>query len=101
MFDAQECVNLLIAAANRDIDIKFGVTINDQLSDEILVSIIASDFENEVDFGQPISYTQPKPVEDATIFNSQPVPPEEPVETPRGNDFTDDDILPNFLKNDD
>ena len=46
LFDAQECVNLLIAAANRDIDIKFGVTINDQLTDEIFVSVIACDFEH-------------------------------------------------------
>ena len=51
LFDAQEAVNLLTKAAGLDIDIKFGVAINDQLSDEILVSVIASDFDHEVDFG--------------------------------------------------
>ena len=101
LFDAQECVNLLIAAANRDIDIKFGVTINDQLTDEILVSVIASDFENEVDFGQPMAFTAPRPSEEPTVFNStnQNETPTEPVKPT--NDFDDDDILPNFLKLDD
>ena len=103
LFDAQECVNLLISASNRDVDIKFGVTINDQLTDEILVSVIASDFENEVDFGQPLQFNQNRPNEDNSILNT---PAEEKEVTPvekikQENEFNDDDILPNFLKSED
>ncbi len=101
LFDAQECVNLLISAANRDIDIKFGVTINDQLTDEILVSVIASDFENEVDFGQPISFNSPRPaIEESPILTNPQPHPEEVEEENAHDDFSDDSILPNFLRND-
>ena len=98
LFDAQECVNLLIAAANRDIDIKFGVTINDQLTDEILVSVIASDFENEVDFGQPLPFNAPRPSEEPSILNN-PAPSVEPAPAPaQPREFEGDSILPSFLK---
>lgn len=102
LFDAQECVNLLIAAANRDIDIKFGVTINDQLTDEILVSVIASDFENEVDFGQPMAFNPNRPVEEPSILNNPQANNEENKPAPKAEEeFEGDSILPNFLKLDD
>ena len=50
LFDAQDTVNLLIDASGHDVDVKFGVSINDQLDDEILVSVIASDFKDEINF---------------------------------------------------
>lgn len=53
LFDAQEAVNLLVDAASHDVDIKFGVSINDQLKDELLVSVIATDFDGEIDFSKP------------------------------------------------
>ena len=96
LFDAQECVNLLIGAANHDIDIKFGVTINEQLSDEILVSVIASDFENEIDFSQPTTFTQTKVGEDQTLFQAEQQPAQEVKQEP--NVFEGDSILPDFLK---
>ena len=102
LFDAQECVNLLIGAANHDIDIKFGVTINDQLTDEILVSVIASDFEDEIDFGQPIVFNQPKPIVDESpvLVNPQNHADEDNDQEQANEDFSDDSILPNFLRND-
>ncbi len=99
LFDAQETVNLLIDASGHDIDVKFGVAINDQLTDEILVSVIASDFEEEVDFSQPTLFDIPKrrkedlqPAPEETILEPQT---EEKKE--EGN-LSDDNILPNFLK---
>ena len=99
LFDAQETVNLLIDASGHDIDVKFGVAINDQLTDEILVSVIASDFEEEVDFSQPTLFDIPKrrkeelqPTPEETILEPQT---EEKKE--EGN-LSDDNILPNFLK---
>ena len=102
LFDAQECVNLLINAANREIDVKFGVTINDQLTDEILVSVIASDFEGDVDFNTPISLTRPQAQagQDITVLSTDDIEPA-PVVKEEPSQFEGDSILPSFLKNDD
>ena len=59
LFEAQECVNRIIETAGQAIDIKFGVSINDQLDDTLLVSVIASDFSEEFDFTTVPSYTMP------------------------------------------
>ena len=99
LFDAQETVNLLIDASGHDIDVKFGVAINDQLTDEILVSVIASDFEEEVDFSQPTLFDIPKrhqeeekPLDEESILEPQV------EEKKEDKNLSDDNILPNFLK---
>ncbi len=101
LIDAQECVNLLINASGHDIDVKFGVTINDQLSDEILVSVIASDFETDVDFANPTLFETPKKVEaDDNLFfeETHEEPLAEKVNLPNDEDgLDDDDFLPDFL----
>ena len=94
LFEAQECVNLLIDAAGNNIDIKFGITINDQLTDEILVSVIASDFENDVDFtaqtfATPIS-TEPEEEKVTELSENAKREQERYLE--------EDSIIPNFLK---
>lgn len=107
LFDAQECVNLLTKAAGFDIDVKFGVAINDQLSDEILVSVIASDFEKEVDFNsdKPLDI---KPKGDDIVVENENNNLSSDASlsgehTPTNDDsstsVSDDDILPSFLKN--
>lgn len=50
LYEAQETVDRIIEAAGSSVDIKFGVSINDQLTDQILVSVIASDFTEDFDF---------------------------------------------------
>ena len=103
LYDAQETVNLLIDASGHDIDVKFGVTINDQLNDEILVSVIASDFEDEVDFSQPTIITVPgrdREREEPVIFGGEPKAPETPVSEPSEEIDDDDNILPGFLRKD-
>ena len=104
LFDAQDCVNLLINASGHDIDLKFGVSINDQLNDEILVSVIASDFEEDVDFTHSGDTFIPKR-EDALFVtpdmpkseNSQPEV-KQPSAEASAVSVDDEDILPNFLK---
>ena len=108
LLEAHETVNLLTEASGHDIDIKFGIAINDQLTDEILVSVIASDFENAIDFSAVTSYTPPvKKAEKVTeasqdIFGEPTIleTPDTPtVSTPeREEDVSSDDILPSFLK---
>ncbi len=94
LFEAQECVNLLIDAAGGNIDIKFGITINDQLTDEILLSIIAADFENDVDFTVQSFSPLVKPVtEDEEVKELS-----EDAEREKERYFEEDSIIPNFLK---
>lgn len=45
VFDADEVVTFIREAAGKDIDIIFGIAINDQLEDEIIVSVIATGFD--------------------------------------------------------
>lgn len=99
LFDAQETVNLLIDASGHDIDVKFGVAINDQLTDEILVSVIASDFEDEVDFSVPQPF-KPASREEVSGDILVPIEPDKDANSAKPDDGldVDDDILPNFLK---
>lgn len=107
LLDAFETVNLLTDAAGHDIDIKFGVAINDQLEDEIFCSVIASDFENEMDFTapEPFNPTVSHPEENGDLFASDDssVANSEAKEAPKEADSlaVDDDILPSFLKDKD
>lgn len=95
LFEAQECVNLLIEAAGGAIDIKFGITINDQLTDEILVSVIASDFEGDVDFTAQSATLPTKPVETEQKIEEL----EDAATREKERYFEEDSIIPNFLKN--
>lgn len=106
LLDAQRCVNILTKATGQAIDVKFGVAINDQLSDEILVSVIASDFEQEIEFttesAETFRATSILPKEeinklaDATPDTHEEAEPEEEKEDE--DDVSDEDILPSFLK---
>ena len=96
LFDAQDTVNLLIDASGHDIDVKFGVAINDQLDDEIMVSVIASDFEEEIDFSQSSTINMPGRNADENPFNPVPNIPDESQNT--GSINGEEDILPTFIK---
>ena len=94
LFEAQECVNLLIDAAGNNIDIKFGITINDQLTDEILVSVIASDFENDVDFTAQAAVAPS--ISEADEQKSEEI--ETNIKREQERYLEEDSIIPNFLK---
>ena len=101
LFDAQDTVNLLINASGHDVDVKFGVAINDQLNDEILVSVIASDFEEEIDFSKPSNYQAPsRPAENpvlAPLNEEKEDNNEQSANKDENLDVTS--ILPDFLNN--
>lgn len=102
LLDAQECVNLLTRSTGSEIDVKFGVAINDQLSDEILVSVIASDFENEIEFSTDNPNPAVSPFTKSIIVEEETKPEEAPTEgtlfNEKEEEITNEDILPNFLK---
>lgn len=90
LYEAQDTVYKIIETAGNDLDIKFGVSINSYLDDQILVSVIASDFKEEYDFTAVPTVQGPiRPRVDEVLHR---VAPEE-ESTP------EEDILPDFLKN--
>ena len=91
LFDAQDTVNLLIDASGHDVDIKFGVSINDQLDDEILVSVIASDFKDEINFAASAQYTNP-------ISREQPANKEVDEQEENNPELDDYDVLTDFME---
>ena len=99
LFEAQDTVNRIIEAAGQTVDIKFGVSINEELTDQILVSVIASDFTEDFDFTHVPTYEMPssKPAASTTENDAQ----NEAKPVAQGNEFEEepqDSFLPNFLK---
>lgn len=99
LYEAQETVDRIIQSAGSAIDVKFGVSINPQLTDQILVSVIASDFTDDFDFTavpqlqKPIFAEKPIQNEAPTIFSQSEEAPDE-----EGESTDSDDFLPSFLK---
>jgi len=97
LYEAQETVDRIREIASTNLDIKFGVNINDQLTDQILVSVIAAQFPEEYDYT-----SVPSPLTKTTNPVSKPEPdqgilkPQEPL--PKVNSKEDEeDLLPDFL----
>lgn len=102
LFDAQETVNRLIDASGLDIDIKFGIAINDQLNDEILASVIATDFEEEIDFSSSTTFN-PRPTDsNKSILDMEQTNIKIEEEKKEQQKSSEDDlsILPSFLRGD-
>lgn len=93
LYEAQETVDRIIETSGNNLDIKFGVSINDLLDDQILVSVIAADFEEEYDFTRVPVYAKPGP---------RPSEPIAPVVDKGGikevEPSLEEDILPTFLR---
>lgn len=90
LFECQDCVTKIIESSGGQMDIKFGISTNDQLDDQILCSIIASDFVNDTVFSVPQK-------EDFVLGFKKPKEEikEEVVEENKDN--IEDDIIPDFL----
>ena len=96
LYEAQETVNRIIEAAGNSVDIKFGVSINEELSDQILVSVIASDFTEEFDFTHVPTYDRPVQASENKSESSVEAPKDEETHVESNDDK--DSFLPNFLK---
>lgn len=105
LYEAQEAVDLVIEAAGNNIDVKFGVAINNQLTDQILVSVIASDFTEEFDFTSVPNYSQQIRLQRADgekvngASDDKLKKEAKEAETEAGEAASEDSILPSFLKN--
>ena len=103
LFDSQECARRISETAGSNVDVMFGVSINPQLDDMILVSVIASDFSSEYDFTSVPKYTPLAPDKigsgvDATREKEIKAIEENEKQSGEGEEDIQEKILPNFLK---
>lgn len=99
--EAQEAVNYITEAAGNNVNIIFGVQQNPELNDQMLISVIATEFDEEYDYSQPTNMfvsrtkqTQTTNNDGETQENSNGQNPEESKQVKN----PDEDILPNFLQ---
>lgn len=99
--EAQEAVNYITEAAGNNVNIIFGVQQNPELNDQMLISVIATEFDEEYDYSQPTNMfvsrtkqTQTTNNDGENQENSNGQKPEESKQVKN----PDEDILPNFLQ---
>lgn len=97
LYEAQETVERIREIAGTNLDIKFGVNINDQLTDQILVSVIAADFPEEYDYTNVPQYKKPLSTPASEDKAPSLLEPVEEEETPIVPEEDDDDLLPSFF----
>jgi cell division protein FtsZ len=93
LYDSQSCVEHIIEASGNQMDMKFGISINDQLEDTIMVSIIASGFKGDIDFSK-IPQTGKIELKDLKSLETKN---EEEVNKDKGKD-EEEDLIPAFLE---
>jgi cell division protein FtsZ len=108
LYEVQEAADIVASASDQEVNMIFGSVINDNLKDEIVVTVIATGFNEEVIQPKPTrpSYGQPQkqqPVSGTGTVKREPKREEPPVEQqPRNNppqqgeDMLD---IPTFLRN--
>jgi len=105
LYEVQEAADIVASASDQEVNMIFGSVINENLKDEIVVTVIATGF-NDVDVRESPS----KPARPTFNTKQQPVTPpkreikrEEPVQeqAPRGNQQNGEEALdiPTFLRN--
>ena len=61
LFEAEDAAEIVRQSANTDINIIFGAVINENLNDEVIVTVIATGFDDEMSYAQS-SYNQEREV---------------------------------------
>ncbi|MEG0977734.1 MAG: cell division protein FtsZ [Bacilli bacterium] len=95
MNEINEVINLLKKYSDQELNMKFALSKNPALGDDIIVSIIASDYENahEILNQNSKSFDFSSIKENKSEDNSS-------VEEEESNEVSTEDILPNFLEDD-
>ena len=116
LFEANAASNLITESCDPDANIIFGASIREDLEDEIMITVIATGFDEAPQGGfveptpikkteiPPVAKPEPRPV----IHHNEPVQEPEPVIEPkiekrpepvRNNDWDDEMEIPTFLRN--
>ncbi len=94
LFDANAALATIANAVGNEVNTSLGVAINENLDDQIIVTVIATGFEDEEE-------VPPTPVQQKAIFE-QPIAATQPIPRPTvyDNGYDDDDEpVPAFLRN--
>ncbi len=94
LFEAEQAAEVVRAAANTNINIIFGSVINENLNDEIIVTVIATGFEKEEEEPTPLYNNVQTATRRAAPKEVEIIDFEEDEE-----EDDDDDDVPAFLKN--
>lgn len=97
LFDAEDAMALVREAAGNDIDAIFGVAINESLGDAVIVTVIATGFDDEEDenvLDKAFTYASAKPAKPETKTSE---PETRTSSTSFGNDSSDDEGIPSFF----
>jgi cell division protein FtsZ len=70
------CSLIRVATANEDVQINFGVVLNEALEDEVKITVIATGFQREVpvEIAREMGKTASAPIISAPVYNPPPAP---------------------------
>ena len=102
LYEAEQAAEVVRAASNTDINTIFGSVINENLTDEVIVTVIATGFDKKKEENRPVDTVKIPQVEHAQPVTPRRVPVGiEPLEEDDNFDDDDDsdDDFPIFLQN--
>ncbi|WP_340082157.1 cell division protein FtsZ [Terribacillus sp. FSL K6-0262] len=110
LYEVQEAADIVTSAADQEVNVIFGSVINEDLKDEIVVTVIATGFD-EAQIQQAMNAPRPKarPVQKETQSTQQPAPterrrereePRREAPSPQPRKQEEDTLdIPTFLRN--
>ncbi|TFB23293.1 cell division protein FtsZ [Filobacillus milosensis] len=101
LFEVQEAAEIVTSAADQEVNVIFGSVINENLKDEIVVTVIATGFDEskKQDQGQPQGFQQ-RPASNPSPSLNQAQQQPQRQETPSRKSFEEDTLdIPTFLRN--
>lgn len=102
LFEAQEAADIVQDAADEDVNMIFGTVINPELEDEIVVTVIATGFNEKSVSRTPEREEKRDSLSQPTSQRAEDTPPSRPAREPERNapESKDDDYeVPTFLRN--
>lgn len=102
LFEAEQAAEVVRAAANTDINTIFGSVINENLTDEVIVTVIATGFDKKKEVKEPL-YNNVQNTRRSAPRDIEVIDPPQPTPIPvMSSDDDDDDDgdydIPSFLK---
>jgi len=110
LYEVTEAAQIVQSAADEEVNLIFGSVINDNLEDEIIVTVIATEFENEpLDFEIPSAQEMmknllkkkqaaPSPVAEEPKPQVEETPSSSNQESAKGSDVEETMDIPSFLR---
>ncbi|ENH98326.1 cell division protein FtsZ [Gracilibacillus halophilus YIM-C55.5] len=101
LYEVQEAADIVTSAADQEVNVIFGSVINDELKDEIVVTVIATGFD-ETQLKQQSSSSRPKAMpqqQNNQRERKQESPNQEPTINQRPKQEEDTLDIPTFLRN--